>query len=173
MKRLVLDLWRDSRAAAAVEMALVTPLLLILMFGALETGKYFLDEHVVIKAVRDGARFASRQSFAGMTCDSSPTNLSAIKNQVRYGKTVVGTSDVPRLSYWDSDTTITVTVACLSNAPDSSGVRAYSGVWYERDQVPYVTVAATVPYEPLVAAIGVNFDGLNVGASNQAPVVGI
>jgi Flp pilus assembly protein TadG len=143
------------------------------MFGALETGKYFLDEHVVIKAVRDGARFASRQSFAGMTCGSAPTNSDSIKNLVRFGKTSVATTDAPRLSYWDSNATITITISCLSNTAGSSGVRPYSGVWYERDQVPQVTVAATVPYEPLAAAIGVDFEGLSVGASNQAPVVGM
>ena len=47
-------------AAAAAEMALVVPLLVILMFGSFELGRYFLDEHVVVKAVRDGARYASR-----------------------------------------------------------------------------------------------------------------
>ena len=56
-------LFRDRAGAAAAEMALVTPLLMIIMFGAMELGKYFLDEHVVAKAVRDGARYAARRSF--------------------------------------------------------------------------------------------------------------
>ena len=38
----------DSNGAAAAEMALVMPLLLIIMFGAMELGKFFLDQHVVV-----------------------------------------------------------------------------------------------------------------------------
>ena len=51
---------RDSRGAAAAEMALVLPLLLVILFGSLELGNYFMNEHTLIKAVRDGARFAGR-----------------------------------------------------------------------------------------------------------------
>ena len=29
-----------------------------------EIGNYFLDEHILVKAVRDGARFAARQNFS-------------------------------------------------------------------------------------------------------------
>ncbi len=46
----------SNGGAAAAEMALVTPLLLIIMAGGLEVGNYFMDEHRLVKAVRDGAR---------------------------------------------------------------------------------------------------------------------
>ena len=39
MSRLI-PLWRDRNGAAAAEMALVAPLLLILMFGSFEVGKF-------------------------------------------------------------------------------------------------------------------------------------
>lgn len=166
-------LLRDCRGAAAAEMAMVTPLLLVLLFGALETGKFFLDEHVVVKAVRDGARFAARQSFSGMPCGGTATNLAAIRNQVRFGKTVPGDTDTPRLYYWTSNDTISVTIACRSNAIGADGTRPYAGLYHERETVPYVTVNATVPYVPLARYLGLDFDGLSVTASNQAPVVGI
>ena len=55
---------RDVHAAAAAELALVLPLLLIIMFGSFEIGNYFLNEHILVKAVRDGARVAgSRRRF--------------------------------------------------------------------------------------------------------------
>ena len=84
MGRLI-SLWRDRNGAAAAEMALVAPLLLILMFGSFEVGKFFWDEHLVTKAVRDGARFAARQSFASMPCGGPATNEAQIRNVVRYG----------------------------------------------------------------------------------------
>lgn len=162
-----------ERGAAAAEMAMVTPLLLILMFGALETGKYFLDEHVVVKAVRDGARFAARQNFASMPCDDAAVNEQAIKNQVRLGEPAVTDTSRPRLSYWTDDSTIAVTIECHANEADADGVRTYAGLYNGRDDVPYVTVSATVPYQPLARLIGLDFTGLSVTASNQAPVVGI
>lgn len=173
MKRSAPRLLIDETGAAAAEMALVTPLLLIIMFGALETGKFFWDEHIVVKAVRDGARFAGRQKFADMECDETPTNEAAIKNQTRLGTPVSTGTDKPLLSYWTSADTITVTVACRDNSESESGTRTYAGLYSERDEVPYVTVTATVPYEPLVSAIGVDLSGLSVTATNQAPVVGI
>ena len=54
-------LFRDCRGAAAAEMAMVLPLLLALMFGVTELGRYFWSEHVLLKGVwqcnrRDGGR---------------------------------------------------------------------------------------------------------------------
>ena len=55
----------DSNGAAAAEMALVMPLLLIIMFGAMELGKFFLDQHVVVKSVRDDPDSKSHAHRAG------------------------------------------------------------------------------------------------------------
>src|SRR3546814_9752890 len=84
------SLARDRSGAAAAEMALVSPMLIILMFGSFELGNYFLDEHVVLKAVRDGARYAARQNFTTMPCSGTPTADAAIKNLVRYGNIEIG-----------------------------------------------------------------------------------
>src|SRR5687768_3608606 len=97
--------WRQTifgnrSGAAAAEMALVAPLLVTIMFGSLEIGKYFWDEHLVVKAVRDGARYAARQNFATMPCNGTATNETQIQNLVRYGKTIVTGADRPRLYYW-------------------------------------------------------------------------
>jgi hypothetical protein len=81
--------------------------------------------------------------------------------------------DAPRLQYWTSADTITVTIACHNNAETTPGVRPYAGLYNGRDSVPYVTVTATVPYEPLVGAVGLNLSSLSVRAVNQAPVFGI
>ncbi len=51
-------------------MALVTPLLLTLLFGGLEGGNFMLQQHIVTKGVRDGARFAGREPFGAYTACS-------------------------------------------------------------------------------------------------------
>src|SRR5438874_6023127 len=86
--RTFIDLIRDLRGNAAAEMAMVTPLLLILMLGCAELGNYFWNEHTLLKAVRDGSRFAARQPFSNYTtCSGAPagTVVSDTKNVVMYG----------------------------------------------------------------------------------------
>ena len=46
--------WR--RAVAAVEMAVVTPLLLAVLFGIIEFGWLFTVQHTLVNAAREGAR---------------------------------------------------------------------------------------------------------------------
>lgn len=49
---------RQRRGAAAVEMALVTPFLLLLVFGIIEFGQVFYVQLVLTNASREGARDA-------------------------------------------------------------------------------------------------------------------
>ena len=51
--------------------------------------------------------------------------------------------------------------------------RIYNGIYSARADVPRVTVSATVPYTPIVGAIGFRADGLSLNASSQATVFGI
>ena len=51
---------KNDCGSAAVEMALVTPMLLILMMGAFELGNYFVSQHVLIKGLGDGAQSMPR-----------------------------------------------------------------------------------------------------------------
>ena len=162
----------DRRGAAAAEMALVAPLLVTIMFGSLELGKYFWDEHLVTKAVRDGARFASRQSFATMPCGGSATNEAQIKNLVRFGKPTVTAADKPRLHYWTSNSTITVEITCYENS-GVDGARVYDGIYSARPDVPVVKVTAAVPYAPIVGSFGFEADGLSLNAYSESTVFGL
>ena len=158
--------FRDRGAAAAAEMALVTPLLLILMFGAMELGRYFLDEHVVAKAVRDGARYAARRSFTDYAgCGVSGDVLDKTRNITRTGQVVTG--GTARLPYWTSPATITVSVIC-DTSPTYSGIYKGSTIG-----APVVTVVAAVPYTPLFNAIGFNVSGLSLNSRSQSAVTGI
>jgi Flp pilus assembly protein TadG len=164
--------WLDRRGAAAAEMALVAPLLVVIMFGALELGKYFWDEHLVVKAVRDGSRFAARQNFATMPCGGAATNENQIKNLVRFGKTVVTSADRPRLHYWTNNSTVTVTITCHENS-GVDGARIYDGVYSARPDVPVVKVTAAIPYAPIAGSFGFQANGLSLNASSEATVFGL
>lgn len=160
-------LLKETSGAAAVEMALVTPLLMTLMFGSFELGNYFLDNHIVAKAVRDGARFASRQGFGKYQCPASTVDNDTrdkIRNVTRTNQ--IDSGGNPRLGYWSSASTISVTVRC-----DTSG--SYGSFYEGMAAVPVVTVTATVPYTSLFSSIGFNSSGLILVASSEAPVMGV
>lgn len=166
MRRLRTTIGRDERGAAAAEMALALPFFIALMYGSFEMGKYFLDEHVVIKAARDAARYASRSSFADYTCTAvDPARETAIKNVARTGQVAAG--GTARLPYWTSDATITISVAC-----DTSGT--YQGIYRNMGSgVPVVTVAIRVPYDSLFAQLGVGATDIDIVARSQAAVMGL
>ena len=52
---------RTERGAAAVEMAIVTPLLILICFGIIEFGWMFTVKNTMLNAVREGARTGSLQ----------------------------------------------------------------------------------------------------------------
>ena len=47
---------KSQRGATAVEFAVVLPLLLLLIFGAIEFGLFLFNRHVITNAVREAAR---------------------------------------------------------------------------------------------------------------------
>lgn len=176
--RLLTRLKVDRSGAAAAEMVMVLPILLVLMFGSFEMGRYFLDEHVVLKAVRDGARYASRQNFTNYTC-AGPTVSVAVetntRNVVRYGKPTVVAGDQPRLPYWNATTSggapsVTVTLTCPSTL---DGTEIQQGIYQNRPNVPVVTVHASVQYNSLFGLLGMGTGNFNLTAESQAAVMGI
>ncbi|QLC22445.1 pilus assembly protein [Parasphingopyxis sp. CP4] len=159
-------LWTDRRGSAAVELALVAPMLIILSFGAMEVGKYFMDEHAVSKAVRDGARFAARQPFAGYVGCAMPSAVeTATKDITRTGEIGGTTARIP--GWQDSD--ITVSLNC-----DSGGSYSNAGIYRgSADGAPVVTVSASVQYRSILSYIGFDFSTATLNAQSEAAVTGI
>ncbi|WP_242122927.1 TadE/TadG family type IV pilus assembly protein [Sphingobium sp. Sx8-8] len=161
-------LLRCNRAGAAAEMVLVTPFLIILMFGSFELGNYFLSEHVVAKAVRDGARYASRQPFTNFTCPSSvnSTIVTNTQNLTRTGQ--VASGGTARLVGWTTPATVSVTMSCTTITGGN-----YSGIYKGMTNVPKVKVSAIVPYSSLFNNLGFTSRTLNLVSESEATVQGI
>jgi Flp pilus assembly protein TadG len=62
---------RSERGAAVVEFALVLPLLLMLVLGAIDWGWYFYLREVVTNAAREGARVGSVSAVGGAAASSA------------------------------------------------------------------------------------------------------
>ena len=180
-------LFRDRHGVAAVEMAMVAPILLLLTLGSTDMGNFFLSEHVVQKAVRDGARYAARQPMAafvsggsaGTGCRSTPTEPtnSNIQRLVRTGQIAIVSGAPVRLSGWGNDSTVTITVSCVGSAGGSNMTGIYSGLTYGSGSTalgaPVVTVSASVPYSSLFGLAGLPNPTLTLYAKSQAAVMGI
>lgn len=170
---------RNSEGAAAAEMALIAPFLLIILFGAVELGNYFMDEHTLIKAVRDGSRFAARQSFTNYTsCSGAPggTVVDDTRNVIMNGYVSGGSIITPNISAGD----ITLEVSCVA----STSGQSMTGIYRSRfggtcdgaaanGCAQVVTVNATVPYRSILGSMGFSGLGMSLNASSQAAVTGI
>jgi len=165
-----LALIRDRGGNAATEMAMVTPLLLIIMMGCVELGNYFWNEHTLLKAVRDGARFAGRAGFANYTGCSGPpggTVAADTKNVVMYGYLTGTNALTPNITAAN----ITVDQSCATMA----GTQTMSGLYKgDPNGARMVTVTATVTYRP-VLAVGLGFKGVGyqLYSQSQAVVTGL
>jgi len=165
----ILEFIRNDRGAAAAEMALLLPLLIVILFAGMEGGYFMWSEHKVVKGVRDGARYAGRQPFGTADCDSGVLLAEdAVKNVTRTGYPDPATypgSDIPAVPGWANDK-ISVTVTC-----DNTTV---TGIYEDLpDGAPRVTVTAIVDYPSLFGVLGFPATGLTVSAEAEAAVMGI
>lgn len=162
----------EDRGAAAVEMALLTPILALIMAGSAETGRYFYHEHVLTKAVRDGAVFAARYPIDKFNCTTftvDPTVVSNIRSLVRTGA-LSGGSDL--LPWWTatSGVSFTMTLTC----PTAAGGTTLGGIYTANGgKVPVVAVRAILPYRTMMSVAGLAVGTFNLDASEQAAVQGL
>ena len=158
-------LLRCQRGGSAAELALILPFLVVLMFGGLELGYYFYSQHQVVKGVRDGARYASRQSFVSLNCDTGTVPAAvqtAIQEVTRTGRVSGGTARVP--GWVNAD--ITVTLTCPTTA-------IKTGIYANETNAPRINLVASVDYQSLFAGVGVIDSTYTLNASQQAAVMGI
>jgi hypothetical protein len=164
----------DRCGAAAAEMALVTPLLLTILLGSVEAGNYFYNEHILVKAVRDGARYAARQDWSFYGCSGAPTGP-VVANTRALVRTSLLSGGNDRVTGLD-DVEITLSTSCATTATDdASATENVSGIYRGKaGGAPLVTVTASMPYVPLIGTLfGFSGRGFNLNASQQAAVMGL
>lgn len=158
--------FRNESGASGAELALILPLLVVMLFGAIEISYYFYNQHQVVKGVRDGARYASRQSFNNINCNSGYTMPAAIRTAIQeVTRTGRASGGVARVSGWDN-ADVTVTVTCPST-PVTTGI--YTG----EVNAPIVTVTANVDYQSLFDGVGILTDNYDLNATQQSAAMGI
>src|SRR5687768_8895894 len=122
---------RSRRGVATVEFAICAPVLLLLMLGTAEVGRVLFQYNTLVKAVRDGARYAviGAASLSGSSriVNITPEVRNRTRNLVVHGNTTgSGTPLLPGLR---------VENVTVNDAGDG-----------------YVSVSATYTYSPMLGA---------------------
>lgn len=104
MKRMGKKRRTSLRAAAAVEMALVSPFLITMMFGIVHFGLLFLGQQSLVHAAREGARLGVIQ---GVDVEEVETRVMDLLETV--GLDDVATLEVTEAT--DEDPTVTVRIS--------------------------------------------------------------
>lgn len=153
LKRQIFRLMRSTRGVAAVELALLAPLLLILTFGAVDVVRAFRDYGVVTKSIRDSGRFLAR---VPIDCTQAAGSRIANANQVTARRLAmtgrIGLSPSVAgnrlIDYWSLENTVTIQVNCLPNtaADNLCGGAGETIACYGEDVIPVVTISTDIPY---------------------------
>ena len=113
---------RRERGAAAVEFALILPLLAAVLFGALEYGWILLQQFNLANAVRDGVR---QGVTVAQTASPDPRALAVQVAQADLLKLgVPSTSVVLTATYAGSSPTKTITLSGRPDLQEADGLRA-------------------------------------------------
>ena len=182
-----LSLIRDGSGNAAVEMALVAPLLMALLFGSVELGNLFMSEHALEKQVRDGARYAARLALNDTySCTTDPATVFAdpdasthIINVTKTG--AVSGTGFPRWdsTYWDRNCngqtpTVAVSIRCVPKDDIDTGATGETGIYTGLDgDIPVVTVSGAVKYWSVLSRLGFNATNICLKAESEAAVQGL
>lgn len=146
-----------QRGSPAVEMVLVMPILIVLLFGAIELGFYFYTEHRVIDLARNYARYAGRSVILD---DAACPSATAIETDVL----ARAAADMPGITDWATNSE--VTIECDSGF--GTGLYESTG----RDG-PVVTVSMVGSYTGLFGFLGFTDQNWTVRATQNAAVIGL
>ncbi len=117
LKRLIASLRHDTEGSAFMEAALAMPVLISLVFGALEFSWYFHKQQLVESGVRDAARYLARTSAANS--DANPcSNATFVANAQNIAATGVIAGGTARVPGWTAGS-VTITCPSVNNSTAS------------------------------------------------------
>ncbi len=166
-KEYVKGLATARNGTAAVEFAMVLPLVLMLLFAGIEVGRLLTDFHAVNKSVRDAARYLARVELncPGVTPSSGPlagyivdgTDETIARNLAMTGGATTPTAGADYLlRYWTDTSTVSATVTCIANTGQ------YKGIFLDMPLVPKITMTAAVPFNFLWGDLFLGSSGITM-----------
>lgn len=148
---------RSSRGAAAVEFALVMPLLMLAVFGVLQYGLYFNDSLSTRQGVREAARMGVVRNFPA--CGGAATDMDRLRCEAKKqidALTGVEYVKVVKPPTWAKATPLIVCALVKSDGgvgllpmPNSGWITSSTQMSIEQDAAPVPT--GTTTQDPLPA----------------------
>jgi Flp pilus assembly protein TadG len=77
-------LWRDKRGTAATEFAYLSPLLMLMLLGTIETGRAIAIDRHFTSATSTTGDLVAREKFLGTTATEAQTNLAGIMESIKH-----------------------------------------------------------------------------------------
>ena len=114
----IIEFKRRDSGVAAVEFALILPLLMMIVFGIINYGILLYDQAVITNAAREGARWGAINTSAAISCSGTASgsadpcqiaNSYTQANLITFGGATTSTSSATGAG--TSGTTVTVTVS--------------------------------------------------------------
>jgi len=178
------NIWRAETGAAAVEFAIVSPLLMLLFVGFMEYANLLYDQQQLEKSTRDAARYLSyydqnsgdsgyspwSTTSAGAVCGSSTLTVEqAAENLVLYASLCTGSSPIVA-GMTSNDITIT---------PGSTSVTASAGTCSSNNScssctmtIPTVTVSVQTPYSDIIGLLSfLGISSVTLAATHEERVL--
>ena len=161
---------RDQRGSPTAEFALLLPALILLMFGGFEAGNFVWTQHKLVKAVREGARYAARLPVSSY-CDGATAQFDAaaeadIKSVTLTGLLPAGDATLAPVPGMTADD-VTVSPDCAAYVE--------SGIYTDLGNAgPIVTVSVSgVGYPSLFAQLAGLDGSITLAAKASSPVIGL
>ncbi len=102
---------RNERGAAAVEMALLLPVLILLLLGVMEFGRAFNTQIVMTNAAREGVRVMSISKDVSVARSSVLTAASALNPALAGSNVVISADGATSSNPCPAGSTATVTIS--------------------------------------------------------------
>lgn len=175
--KLINRIWRRRDGTAAVEFAIIMPVMLLLLFGGIEIGRLLIDYHAINKSFRDATRYLTR---VGLTCPGAVPVSGPISNYIDTAShetiarnlAISGSVDNPTspsdylVSNWTNKNVISITVNCIQNGGQ------YAGVFVSSTLIPQITMSANVPFALMAGASFLNINALTMSVQHTQVHVG-
>ncbi len=165
---MILRFIHNRRGTAATEFVLALPMMLALLFGAMEAGHFFWTQHKIVKSVRDGARFASRLDVEQLC--PKPSNATLVGDIQNLTATGSFDGGAPKVPGWDPGTVV-VEIGC---GEDGEGF-VETGIYSDLGTAgPMVRVSSgPVIYPSILGSLGFIDDTISLSAQSSTAVMGI
>jgi Flp pilus assembly protein TadG len=170
--RKIRTLWRDREGSALVEGAVLTPVLMSLLFGVYEFSFFFYQQQQISTGVREAARYLARTSDPTVATVQTCAKNIAIYGDVNSSCSGAATGVVARVNGWTTGAiTVTVTDDANSGASTPCGASPCN-VWLGDPssdvQVIKVSTSFLDPSLGLFGFLGLTAPTINVSHTERA-----